>query len=272
MVAERGTSTPFGNMCSSCTCVYKPCPTQVRKAKTFTGKTMTWRGVHSKSIRFAVSVLNLLERSDVTFLSRVPRKTATHLIFIHPSPESQVHPPTDATKYEEFSDQLYRTKKSARRDTAISIVALPFVAVFDIFVPLGLTEINLIWMAANIKAWRTAKSVSKRIGPPPAGEATVDETIAMINTRDHDGPLGPRRNGNEPLQVVFHPSPAMAVMMRYLGERCHKRYPTAFRSPGVADTEGRVLSSIGWRAERRGREHADEYDDVNVSPEPRRCV
>lgn len=299
---------------------------QVKNAKTFEGKTASWRGIHSKSIRYALWMLNLIESSDVTFLSRVPNKTTTHLILIHP-PASLASLSTTTTAastaahdetlhaqalHTEFRAQLFRSKKLARRDGVISVVILPAVAVFDFFFPLGgLTEINIIWMAANFKAWRTGRNILKRLSTSPSASSSASETtttaqnstaaetmrpepvmrghaaapihIADPTTRTTEKtaarrePLSRRERlkrraktsgkgaPKPPLQLTFDASPAMVAMTRYVAEQCHARNGAAFRSAGVPPTGSDVLASIGWKAERRGREHEDEHEDVAVS-------
>lgn len=190
------------------------------------------------------------------------------------------------TYYQGFKDDLVRAKRRAGRDTIVNTALFPELVFIDFILPLvgGLSEIDLVWLYMNVNAWLTAKDFIKRLGPEPAMTVETDMALAI---RDHrQMPLNgqanrggknnkecgdgkpkkiPRAAQKESLQVVFYPTPAMEVMSRYVQQTCHKVNPEAFPAMANAPSEADVLAAMGWHPERRGREHCDERDDMNVS-------
>lgn len=261
---------------------------EVRKAKTYNGRVVSLGGIHSASIRGAVWVLSIIKPSDVTFLSRVPRKSVKSLVLIHPE-----GPSTRSTDdmFHNVKGELSRTKSRTKRDFWIGTALLPMTFTIDLIIPVfgGLSEVNMVWMAVNASAWMTANKVVNKLRPAQgAFPAYQEHEGAMMLRRSHtvDGSTstGQAREGNDghetnekgggakhknedkdkTIQMVFQPSPAMDLMKRYVEEACHKRNRDAFPSPGgYVPGEAEVLASMGWSPEHR--EVPDAENDVAVS-------
>lgn len=260
---------------------------EVRKAKTYNGRVVSLGGIQSVSIRGAVWVLSIIKPSDVTFLSRVPRKSVKTLVLIHPE-----GPRTQSTDdmFHNVKSELSRTKSRTKRDFWIGTALLPFTFTIDLIIPVfgGLSEVNMVWMAVNASAWMTANKVVNKLRPAqggfPAsqeqdgammlrGSHAVDGSTGSGQARGDDGYKTNEKGGaqyteedkDKTIQMVFQPSPAMDLMRRYVEEACHKRNPDAFPSPGgYVPGEAEVLASMGWSPEHR--EVPDAENDVAVSP------
>ncbi|KAI7778096.1 hypothetical protein LA080_002596 [Diaporthe eres] len=258
---------------------------EVRKAKTYNGRVVSLGGIHSASIRGAVWVLSIIKPSDVTFLSRVPRKSVKSLVLVHPE-----GPSTRSTDdmFHNVKGELSRTKSRTKRDFWIGTALLPITFTIDLIIPVfgGLSEVNMVWMAVNASAWMTANKVVNKLRPAQgAFPAYQEHEGAMMLRRSHtvDGSTstGQAREGNDghetnekgggakhknedkdkTIQMVFQPSPAMDLMKRYVEEACHKRNPDAFPSSvGYVPGEAEVLASMGWSPEHR--EVPDAENDV----------
>lgn len=265
---------------------------EVRKAKTFNGRVVSLSGIQSVSIRGAVWALSVIKPSDVTFLSRVPRKSVKSLVLIHPE-----GPATRSADdmFRDVKGELSRTKSRTKRDFWIGTALLPFTVTIDLIIPVfgGLSEVNMVWMAVNASAWMTANKVVNKLRPAQAnfpayqdqhdGEMmlrrsnTVDGSTGAGQARDgHDehnisekerGAKNKEEEKDKTIQMVFQPSPAMDLMKRYVEAACHKRNPEAFPGPGgYVPGEAEVLASMGWSPEHR--EVPDAEDDVAVSSNP----
>lgn len=266
---------------------------QIKKAKTYEGKTLSLKGLHSKTLRGVDWAVAKIKGSDITFFSRVPRKDVNELILIHPASVLTYQSPEQVQ--EEFTDQLGRTKRKARKHSAISLALFVPGIVIDTLLAIiwpfgGLAEIDGVWAYASISAYLTARNVSKRLSKEPASAADADERRRLQRElhggssperSDDDGilrPVGERpRTANRvhfqeewdeedvrmyedkkeqkksDLKVRLVPDEAMETMERYFQEILHKRNPMAFPSAGVPPTKTDVLSSIGWWPDRRGR-------------------
>lgn len=262
---------------------------EVRKAKTYNGRVVSLGGMQSVSIRGAVWVLSMIKPSDVTFLSRVPRKTVKSLVLIHPGgPTAQS---TD-DMFHTVKGELSRTKSRTKRDFWIGTALLPFTFTIDLIIPVfgGLSEVNMVWMAVNASAWMTANKVVNKLRPAQGGYQEHDGAMMLrgSHTLGVSTGAGQARDGNDDyqqsdekggakkkkeddkdktIQMVFQPSPAMELMRRYVEEACHKRNPDAFPSPGgYVPGEAEVLASMGWSPEHR--EVPDAEQDVAVSSSP----
>lgn len=265
---------------------------EVRKAKTYNGRVVSLGGIQSASIRGAVWVLSVIKPSDVTFLSRVPRKSVRSLVLVHPE-----GPATQSTDdmFHSVKGELSRTKSRTRRDFWIGTALLPFTFTIDLIIPVfgGLSEVNMVWMAVNASAWMTANKVVNKLRPAqgfgyPGGQEN-DGAVMLRRSHTIDGSSQQTRDGNEghetnekgggakpkhkeedknkTIQMVFQPSPAMDLMRRYVEAACHKRNPDAFPGAGgYVPGEAEVLASMGWSPEHR--EVPDAEDDVAVSPNP----
>lgn len=276
---------------------------EVRKAKTYNGRVVSLGGMHSVSIRGAVWVLSVIKPADVTFLSRVPRKSVKSLVLVHPET-----PSTQSTDemFQNVKGELGRTKRRTRRDFWIGTALLPITFTIDLVIPVfgGLSEVNMVWMAVNASAWMTANRVVDKLRPAgtqggggyPGYQGQHDGAMMLRRAHTVDGSTGKARDNSgeeyqqvnekggastgkkkkeedndKTIQMVFQPSPAMDLMRRYVEEACHKRNPDAFPSPGgYVPGEAEVLASMGWSPEHR--EVPDAEQDVAVSsccPPPR---
>lgn len=147
---------------------------EVRKAKTYEGKTLSLRGLHYKAVRGCDRAVAAIKSPDITFLNRVPRKNVTELVLIHPASVLADHSPREVR--DEVGAQLARTKKRAARDSVISVLLFPPSIVIDTFAAViwpfgGLAEIDGVWMYASISGYLTARNVTKRMERDPV----VDE-------------------------------------------------------------------------------------------------
>ncbi|KKY32467.1 putative secreted [Diaporthe ampelina] len=257
---------------------------EVRKAKTFNGKVVSLGGIQSMSIRGAVWVLSVIKPSDVTFLSRVPRKSVKSLILIHP--EGPARQSTD-DMFHNVKGELSRTKSRTKRDFWIGTALLPITFTIDLIIPVfgGLSEVNMVWMAVNASAWMTANKVITKLRPAQGGfpdhqdpngammlrrSYTVDGSTGAGQARDGSGEHNTGEKGeakdkekdkDKTIQMVFQPSPAMDLMKRYVEEACHKCNSDAFPSSGgYVPGEAEVLASMGWTPEHR--EVPDAENDV----------
>lgn len=161
---------------------------EVKKAKTYNGSLVSFRGMESASIRGAVWALNFVKPSDVTFLSRIPRKSIKSLNLIHPEQPEVVLTESEGygsdngdeltrtvscrtTKesaeemYDGVKDELSRSKKRTRRDFFIGTALLPVTTAIDLVIPVfgGLSEVNIVWMVLNATGWVTANKITGRL-------------------------------------------------------------------------------------------------------------
>ncbi|KAL1860701.1 hypothetical protein Daus18300_009044 [Diaporthe australafricana] len=152
---------------------------EVRKAKTYDGKTLSLRGLHYKATRGVDWAVAAIKNADITFLNRVPRKQVTELVLIHPTSVLADHSP--AQVHAEFGAQLRRTQRRAARDSVISTLLMPPSLVIDTLAAViwpfgGLAEIDGVWMYASISGYLTARSVTRRMESEPV----VDEEGAEV--------------------------------------------------------------------------------------------
>lgn len=161
---------------------------EVKKAKTYNGSLVSFRGMESASIRGAVWALNFVKPSDVTFLSRIPRKSIRSLNLNYPeqpgggeggerddydyecfagdsssSIRTKKESPEDM--YDGVKEELNRSKKRTRRDFFIGTALLPVTTAIDIVIPVfgGLSEVNIVWMVLNATGWATANKITGRL-------------------------------------------------------------------------------------------------------------
>lgn len=147
---------------------------EVRKAKTYDGKTLSIRGLHYKAVRGCDRAVAAIKSPDITFLNRVPRKHVTELVLIHPASVLADHTPVEV--HAEVGAQLARTQRRAARDSVISTLLFPPSLVIDTLAAVvwpfgGLAEIDGVWMYASISGYLTARSVTRRMDREPV----VDE-------------------------------------------------------------------------------------------------
>ncbi|KAJ0116764.1 hypothetical protein J7T55_009915 [Diaporthe amygdali] len=147
---------------------------EVKKAKTFEGKTLSIRGLHYKAIRGCDWAVAAIKSSDITFLNRVPRKEVGELVLIHPASVLADHSP--AQVHTEVGAQLRRTQRRAARDSILSTLLFPPSIAIDTLAAVvwpfgGLAEIDGVWMYASYRAYLAARSVTRRMDNEPV----VDE-------------------------------------------------------------------------------------------------
>lgn len=268
---------------------------EIRKAKTYEGKTLSIRGLHSKGLRGVDWALAAILNAEVTFLNRVPRKQVDELVLLHPA--SVLSEQTPEQTHAEFKAQLHRAQRKAAKHSIISLALFPPSLVIDTLAAVvwpfgGLAEIDAVWAYVSISGFLTARSVTKRLDQssmstePPASalqrEGQDDPfSEGRSDRRDSrqvhfeeilDDDAEKKRNKKtkkDSLKVRFVPDEAMNTMESYLLEACHRRNPRAFKSPGVPPTQTDVLASIGWWPDQRGKVPATDadrdWDDENVS-------
>lgn len=152
---------------------------EVKKAKTYDGKTLSLRGLHYKATRGVDWAVAAIKNADITFLNRVPRKQVSELVLVHPASVLADHSP--AQVHAEVGAQLRRTQRRAARDSVISTLLLPPSLVIDTLAAViwpfgGLAEIDGVWMYASISGYLTARSVTRRMDSEPV----VDEEGAEV--------------------------------------------------------------------------------------------
>lgn len=152
---------------------------EVRKAKTYSGAVVSLRGLYCASVRGAVYVLALLQRSELTFLSRLPRKTLRELSLVYPSSSSSLdrqrhagdggggegEAEEDEQRFAEVRAEFERNRRVARRDFWIATALLPFATAVDLAIPVfgGFSEVDLVWMVVTGRAWLAARGVTRRL-------------------------------------------------------------------------------------------------------------
>ncbi|TGO84092.1 hypothetical protein BPOR_0551g00030 [Botrytis porri] len=212
---------------------------EVKKAKTYDGKTMSLRGLHSKTTRGVVWGINSIKNTDITFLNRVPRKEL-HLIY----PPTISYSPIDLRN--QFLSQLSRTKTRARKHAAISTLLLLPSLLIDTFAAViwpfgGLFEVDAVWAFTSVRGYLVSRSITKRL--------SSQDTI-----HDHEQ----MRIQDRELYLRFHKSEQLRILERYVKELCHKQNPKRFASAGVPPTETEVLKAMGWEPDMRGRVKSGE--------------
>lgn len=165
---------------------------EIKKAKTFEGKTVSFRGLHSKTLRGVDWAVAAIKNADITFFARVPRKEVNELILIHPA--SVLANQSPEVIHEEFTDQLARTKRKAAKHSLISAALfVPGIVIDTLAVVIwpfgGLAEIDAVWAYASISAWLAARSVSKRLSDKPL--ATADQVELRRLQRELQGENSP---------------------------------------------------------------------------------
>lgn len=254
---------------------------EVRKAKTQNRPVASFKGFYYATVRGAVYCLALIQRSELTFLSRLPRKTLRDLYFVHPVAER-----TDASrKFELIKEEFRRNKHVAKRDFWIGAVILPFAQGVDIAIPVGggFSEVTLVWMIVTGSAWKTSSGMLQRLifkdGTPKSGAQGEQENVYRDNNTSEDLAEGAEASviygdpeqgktsrwkkgkGKKPsVETSFHPSISLDKLSHYIRATCHARNPEIFPDVGQPSTEADVLRSIGWAPV--AREGEDQDGDV----------
>lgn len=252
---------------------------EVKKAKTYNGSLVSLRGMECASVRGAVWALNLIKPADVTFLSRIPRKSIRSLNLIHPAWQDEARARDNSggdltssrakespeEMYDGVKEELSRSKKRTRRDFFIGTALLPVTTAIDLAIPVfgGLSEVNLVWMVLNATGWAVANKITGRLvladsNSTPAGGGDDGEGTKKTKKM--------KKQAEQKIEMGFSPCPAMGAMAQYVQAACHKSDPKSFPAPEYSPGEAEVLTRIGWAPERQGREGISEEDDVAVSP------
>lgn len=189
---------------------------EVRKAKTYDGRTLSLRGLHYKAVRGCDRAVAAIKSPDITFLNRVPRKHVTELVLIHPASVLVDHSPREVR--DEVGAQLARTKKRAARDSIISTLLFPPSLVIDTLAAVvwpfgGLAEIDGVWMYASISGYLTARNVTRRMEREPvvdenregiegSGQSRADRGLSPVSEEDiySAGTETSRPNAGEPIR------------------------------------------------------------------------
>lgn len=155
---------------------------EVKKAKTFSGKTFSLRGLHSKTLRGADRAVSAIRNADITFFNRVPRKQISELVLIHPASVLESESPDDV--HREFTQQLARTRRKAAKHSIISSVLFAPAVVIDTLAAVvwpfgGLAEIDGVWMYTSLSGYLTARSVSKRLDRTPVTTSGTGEQVRL---------------------------------------------------------------------------------------------
>ncbi|CAD6443676.1 70ce7523-c243-47da-943b-3bcfba5dca22 [Sclerotinia trifoliorum] len=215
---------------------------EVKKAKTYDGKTMSFKGLHSKTTRGVLWGINSIKNTDITFLNRVPRKEIEELHIVYPL--SIPHSPVDLRS--QLLSQLARTKTRAKRHAAISTLLLLPTLLIDTFAAViwpfgGLFEVDAIWAFTSIRGYLVSRSIIQRLKP----QDTLHEALET-RTQDRE------------LYLRFQKSEQLSILERYVEELCHKCNPARFESAGVPPTDSQVLKAMGWEPDLRGRVKSGE--------------
>lgn len=189
---------------------------EVRKAKTYEGKTLSWRGLHSKTLRGCDWAVAAIRNVDITFLNRVPRREVDELVLVHPTsvldgdPDRDVAARSPPEVRAEFVAQLARARRKAAKHSIISVALFaPAIAIDTVAVVVwpfgGLAEIDAVWAYASLSGWLTARSVTRRLGDAPtaaeeaAAQEQEEEELRQQQQADVDA--SPRTRANR--QVRF---------------------------------------------------------------------
>lgn len=135
---------------------------EVKKAKNYNGAVVSLSGIYAASVRGAVYVLALLQRSELTFLSRLPRgKYLREIAFVHPNDDIV----DEQMRFDEVRAEFKRNRHAARRDFWIATALLPFATAVDIAIPVfgGFSEVDMVWMVVTGRAWFAAKGAVRRM-------------------------------------------------------------------------------------------------------------
>lgn len=165
---------------------------EVKKAKTFSGKTFSLRGLHSKTLRGADWAVSAIRNADITFLNRVPRNEVGELILIHPASVLENESPEDV--HREFTRQLARTRRKAAKHSIISSALFAPAVVIDTLAAViwpfgGLAEIDGVWMYTSLSGYLTARSVSKRLDQTPVTTVGAGEQVRLARVLRGEGSI-----------------------------------------------------------------------------------
>ncbi|RDW56423.1 hypothetical protein BP5796_13172 [Coleophoma crateriformis] len=207
---------------------------EVQKANKYDGKTVSWRGLHSKTTKGVMWAIRHIKATDIVFLGRIKNNEVDEIILVFPSSVTHTIPEVRSN----FIAQVTRTKKKASKEAVISTILLPVTLAIDTFAAViwpfgGLFEIDAVWAYASIKGWNTSRVITKRLGARESKFGKYGGTERVLHLR-------------------FQQDEKMDVLTRSLAEACHKKNPQMFDSVGRPPTETEVTKAIGWTPVVRG--------------------
>lgn len=135
--------------------------------KNNTKRVAVHKRLHSAMVRTTTRALGKLQADDVTFLARIHPTTVNHLILIHPWDLSGAQTPEEVMRT--FRAQMFESKKRAKKGSILSaIFFMPalFIDTLAIYFG-GMAEVDGIWMLVSITAYRTARFITRKMGPEP---------------------------------------------------------------------------------------------------------
>lgn len=264
---------------------------EVRKAKTTQNRSKTsFSGIYHATVRGAVYCLALIQRSELTFLSRLPRKTLRDLCFVHPAAERTA----ERAKFELVKEEFRRNNHVAKRDFWIGAAVLPFAQGIDIAIPIGggFSEVTLAWMIVTGTAWKTSNGMLQRLefrdGNVPRGNLGGPENVRrddnangnlnddaesssddedlkkdkasrwkMVKGKGKGKGKGKAKEKKPPVEMNFRPSTSLDKISHYIRATCHICDPELFPDVGQPSSEIDVLRSIGWAPIQRESEDPD---------------
>lgn len=251
---------------------------EVRKAKTQHRPVASFKGFYHATVRGAVYCLALIQRSELTFLARLPRKTMRELCFVHPVAERT----EGRRKFALVKEEFRRNKHVAKRDFWIGAVLLPFAEGLDLAIPVGggFSEVTLVWMIVTGTAWKTSSGMLQRLcfndrmptrRIPDGLENGYRDNNANQDLNEGAGQSGAQvdpekgktsrwkreKEKRPPVETSFYPSTSLDKLSHYIRATCHACDPEIFPDVGQPSTEADVLRSIGWAPEERESEDRD---------------
>ncbi|KAI6715259.1 hypothetical protein JHW43_002236 [Diplocarpon mali] len=199
---------------------------EVQKAEKYDGKTLSWRGLHSKTTKGVVWAIHRIKATDITEVDEI--------VLVYPNWATQTIPEV----HSELIARVDRAKKRASKEAAISTILLPVTLAIDTVAVViwpfgGLFEVDAVWAYASIKGWNTSRVITKRLGV-------------------RDSRLGKYGGTERDLRLRFHEDAELDMLRRYLADACHKKNPQMFPSAGVPPTDTEVRNAIGWKPVVRG--------------------
>ncbi|ESZ91197.1 hypothetical protein SBOR_8425 [Sclerotinia borealis F-4128] len=228
---------------------------EVKKAKTYDGKTMSLKGLHSKTTRGVLRGIDSIKNTDMTFLNRVPRKEIEELHLIYPS--TTPHSPSDLRTH--FLTHLTRSKTLSKKHVAIStLLLLPTLLISTLSTIIwpfgGLFEVDAIWTYTSIRGYLVSRSITKRLLSQDTTQ-NHNQNYNYSHNHNHDPP--PSIQDRE-LHLHLQQNEEIRILEKYVQELCHTVNPARFASPGMSITEDQVLRAMGWEPDLRGRVRSGE--------------
>lgn len=135
--------------------------------KNNTKRVAVHKRLHSAMVRTTTRALGKLQADDVTFLARIHPTTVNHLILIHPWDLAGAQTPEEVMRT--FRAQMFESKKRAKKGSILSaIFFMPALCIDTLAIYFGgMAEVDGIWMLVSITAYRTARFITRRMGPEP---------------------------------------------------------------------------------------------------------